>query len=389
MKVMLLHRDLVFDGGVGQCFLQYARRYDPRKVQLVVGGLDDAPNSLEDVLHEMGVPTVTLGGASYAKAAKALRGVIQREGLELIAATSLRAYLIAKAAVLGVQCRVVFWIHSIPLVIQGPIRRAMFRFLARRDTLIFVSEAVREAHSFPRHAGASYVVYNGVEDPAGVETMEPYPRTRRADLGIPHDALVIGFIGEFVSWKNHHVLLRAFAELARTRTHARLILIGSGPLQPASEALARELGLADRVIYTGRRRDARRLFGLMDIYAHPANGEGFGLSAVEAMLARLPVVAARAGALVEIVMDGDNGLFAEPDDVGSLLSALERLADDAVLRADLGERARRDCLARFSPSCYAANLTDALLALDEAAHWDGAETPGRLMKRETTKRCES
>jgi glycosyltransferase involved in cell wall biosynthesis len=100
----------------------------------------------------------------------------------------------------------------------------------------------------------------------------------------------------------------------------------------------------------------------MDIYAHPADGEGFGLAVVEAMLAKRPTVAARAGAIPEIVEHQRNGLLAEPGDPASLLEALERLAGDPALRESLGATARADCLARFSPELYTESLTSALLS---------------------------
>jgi len=361
MKVLFLHRDLAFDGGVGQCFLQFARHFDRAKLQLMIAGLEEVRPSLAQTLDDLDVPTFCLGGDAYLGPSIRLREEIRRQGIEVIAATSFRAYVVAKAASFGLRCRVVFWIHSIPLVIDGAVRRAIFRSLSRRDDLVFVSKAVQAAHAFDGHLGESRVVYNGVQDPAGVEDLEPYGRDKRAELGIPDEALVIGCVAEFVGWKNHGVLVRAFAQLAVSHPEARLLLIGDGDLRENTLTLARELGVGDRVIAPGRRWDARRLLGLMDIYAHPANGEGFGLAVAEAMLAGLPAVVGRAGALVEVVKHLESGLLVEPDDADSLSAALQRLADDPALRASLGAEARADCLERFCPALYAENLTKVLL----------------------------
>ncbi|MCB9385853.1 MAG: glycosyltransferase family 4 protein [Bryobacterales bacterium] len=366
MKVLLLHRDLVFDGGVGQCFLQFARHFDRTRMELIVAGLDSAPNSLDEALEGIGVQAMTIGGGDRAGAALRLREIVAREKVALIVATSFRSYLAAKAAAFASTTRVIFWIHSIPLVMEGRMRRSLFRKLARRDTLIFVSKAVQREHDFQGRSGASHVVYNGVEDPVGSNDHEPYGRERRAELELPIEALVVGFTAELVGWKNHGVLLRAFAEIAREAPEARLLLIGSGEGCRAAKDLAKELGVADRVTFAGRRRDARKLLGLMDIYAHPANGEGFGLAVAEAMLAGRAVVGARAGALTEIIEDDRSGLLAEPDDVRSLAAALDRLAGDPGLRARLGAQARRSCLERFSPTHYAARLTEIFLAESEA-----------------------
>jgi glycosyltransferase involved in cell wall biosynthesis len=237
----------------------------------------------------------------------------------------------------------------------------MFRRMARRDNLIFVSNAVRDAHVYDAHEGAAYVVYNGVDDPNGAEDIAPYPRSQRVELGIPDDAVVIGYTAAFIGWKNHCVLLQAFAEILRGNPNVRLLLIGGGALRKPAMESAAEMGLEDRVIFTGRRRDARRLLGLMDIYAHPADGEGFGLAVVEAMLAGLPAVVTRAGALPEIVRHERNGLLVDTNDAASLAEALGRLTNDAGLRSTLGAQGRADCLERFAPSLYAHRLTEILL----------------------------
>ncbi len=361
MRVLLLHRDLAYDGGVAQCFLQYAQRHDGSKVQLYVGALDRAETCLSSALESLGVPTYLCGG-SYLGATRRLRQILTAEHIEVVAATSFRAYVAAKAAASGLPCRVMFWIHSIPLVIEGLLRRSIFRLLARRDTLVFVSDAVRRAHEFSAHVGASEVVYNGVVDPRGVAELAPYPREVRRGLGIPADALVVGNIAELVAWKNHDVLIEAFARLSQARSDAYLLLVGDGERLRAMLELAAERGVRERVVATGACVDARKLLGLMDIYAHPANGEGFGLAVAEAMLAGLPIVAARAGALPELVAEGRNGILVEPNCSHSLADALDRLAADPETRRRLGGQARTDGLERFAPERYARRLTQVLLA---------------------------
>ena len=80
----------------------------------------------------------------------------------------------------------------------------------------------------------------------------------------------------------------------------------------------------------------------------PSHWEGFGLSALEAMIAGLPVVAANASSLPEIVIDGITGLLVEPRNPGALAEAILRLAGDSSMRARMGAAGRRRALGTFS-----------------------------------------
>ena len=107
----------------------------------------------------------------------------------------------------------------------------------------------------------------------------------RSELGIPADALVAGHVGRFMAPKNHGFLLRIFAELP---DHARLLLVGDGELRAENEHLAEELGIRDRVIFAGLRRDVERMLQAMDVFVFPSLYEGLPLSIVEAQAAGLP-----------------------------------------------------------------------------------------------------
>jgi glycosyltransferase involved in cell wall biosynthesis len=121
---------------------------------------------------------------------------------------------------------------------------------------------------------------------------EPAPRTTvRRELGIPADAFVLGHVGRFEWRKNHHYLIAVATELFRRLPRAWLLLIGDGPCESEIGALARDLGIADRIVFAGVRSDVPRLVtGAMDAFAFPSHHEGLGLAAVEAQAAGLPCV---------------------------------------------------------------------------------------------------
>jgi len=117
------------------------------------------------------------------------------------------------------------------------------------------------------------------------------PQTVRAELGIAPGAFVIGHAGRFVPQKNHSFLLRIFAEVARCEPAAVLLLLGTGPLREAIASEARELGIADQIVFGGVRADVPRLMcAAMDLFLLPSLHEGLPVVLLEAQAAGLTCV---------------------------------------------------------------------------------------------------
>jgi glycosyltransferase involved in cell wall biosynthesis len=164
----------------------------------------------------------------------------------------------------------------------------------------------------------------------------------RAGWGAAPGEIVLGAVARLHPAKDHATLLRAFAAVLPPHPDARLVLIGGGPRRAALERLARRLfaSAPDRVRFDGEREADRDLYGAFDVAVLPTRREGFGLAALEAMAAGLPLAASRVGAIPEIVRDGENGLLIEPGSPAALATALARLVAEPGLRRALGERAR-------------------------------------------------
>lgn len=111
----------------------------------------------------------------------------------------------------------------------------------------------------------------------------------RNEFGWSAENFIVGHVGRFDEQKNHPYLLQIFAEIARRRSDARLLLVGVGDLQPRIKALATELNIAERVVFAGTRPDVPRLMlGAMDVFLLPSLFEGLPLVLVEAQAAGLP-----------------------------------------------------------------------------------------------------
>jgi phosphatidyl-myo-inositol dimannoside synthase len=158
-------------------------------------------------------------------------------------------------------------------------------------------------------------------------------------------------------YKGHEDVLAAVARLAPAHPGLRLVVVGEGHDRPRLEARARELGVAERTIFTGF-VDAGTLSAIYRrcaVFAMPSEGEGFGLVYLEAMRAGKPCVALQGSAAAEIVVDGVTGRLVEPG-AEPLERALCELLRDPAATAALGAAGRERWHDAFRPEIFAAGL---------------------------------
>ncbi len=185
--------------------------------------------------------------------------------------------------------------------------------------------------------------------------------------GIDPDRPVIAAAGQLIERKGHDVLLDALPSIVARHRDLRLVLFGRGPRAAALQQRARRLGLEANVIFAGFVGDLGALLAGFDAFVHPARSEGLGLVVLEALAAGVPVVASRAGGLVDAIEAERTGLLVPPGDPAALTAALLRLLEDAALGERLARAARERVQRRFSVPAmagayrrlYAALGTDA------------------------------
>lgn len=131
------------------------------------------------------------------------------------------------------------------------------------------------------------VVYNAIDLDRFCFNAEARAQAR-ADLGLVGNQFAIGHVGRFTAQKNHAFLIDVFAEVAKRRDDAVLLLVGTGEAGASVKALVDERGLTDRVKFLGQRSDVNRLYQAFDAFVLPSLYEGLGLVGVEAQVAGLP-----------------------------------------------------------------------------------------------------
>jgi glycosyltransferase involved in cell wall biosynthesis len=236
---------------------------------------------------------------------------------------------------------------TLNLVIPG--RRAWRERVSARalrvpDLVVCVSESVA---AYARSAGArTKVVPNGVREPE-------LRADARAALGIEGSGLVIGGIGRLDRQKGWDILCRAAALLARELADASFVVLGEGPERESLEALPG----SERVRFLGHRECAASYLSAFDLLVVPSRYEAFGLVALEAMLAGVPVIASDVGGLPEVL--GECGVLVESERPDLLAAAIARLARDAGLRSTYARCAARRARARYSIEAMAAGTEEA------------------------------
>ena len=203
--------------------------------------------------------------------------------------------------------------------------------------VITVSDAARRVYldrgwDRPEHV---VTVHNGI-----IGDLDPGAGGRvRSELGIGEGDFVIAMVGVLRVEKRHDVAARAVGMLLSEFPQARLLIVGDGPMREEVERAVVPLG--DRAIMAGYREDVLEVLDASDALVHTSRTDAFPTALIEAMAARVPVVATAVDGVPEIVRDSETGiLLSPPPDADAVAEALGTLLRDAELRSRMGTAGR-------------------------------------------------
>jgi len=184
------------------------------------------------------------------------------------------------------------------------------------------------------------VIPNGVEPEQF--RLKKYDARIRDRYAAPEDKIIF-FVGRLVQEKGIHLLLEAAPQILAVEPKAKFIIAGKGPALEGLRQQARTMGLENRFYFTGYIDDYTRnaLYQAAAVAVFPSLYEPFGIVALEAMAANVPVVVSDTGGLAEIVAHGVNGLKCYPGNAASLAEQIIKLLQDRVYAQQLVRRARQ------------------------------------------------
>lgn len=297
---------------------------------------------LVEKMEALGVPThqLTMNSPLDLSAAKKLADLCRREGYDVIHAQYPREnYIAILAKRFGCKAKIVFTSH---LIIHQSLPWKLLNrlFTPKNHRVITVCSHGRDVLlENGVAADRIQIVFNGVDTAA-----QPMAdRSILSEFGIGENEVVISILTRFSEEKGVPFLLRSIAALKKkTAVPFRVLIVGSGPDFDRDQALARELGILDRVVLTGFRSDTARILAASDIYLNSSRSEAMSFAILEALGAGLPLVVTDVGGNPELVRTGgDCGLLVPYGDEDAYAAAMQQLIEDAGLRSSLGAVSRR------------------------------------------------
>ena len=228
------------------------------------------------------------------------------------------------------------------------------KLLQQADAFVAISSAVQAELQFQGvRPGKIHSISNSVDiKKFHPVTKEVKVRLRRK-LDLPEDDKIFIYTGRLVSYKGLPLLLEVWYEIHQRHKNVILLLVGSGGLdihncEQELRGFVKAKGLQDSVRFTGDVESVHEYLQASDVFVFPTEREAFGISVVEAMACKLPIIATDIGGLKDILIHKRNGLVVRSGDFQALYSSMAQLIDNDPLSVTLGNSAWQTVSERYS-----------------------------------------
>ena len=192
------------------------------------------------------------------------------------------------------------------------------------------------------------LILHGTDSTSEPEHRLRFRQTARTARGISDEEIIVGAFGRLSPVKGFHDLIKAFQSVSQQEPRAHLWLVGDGPQRKELEALVQSQGLENKVRLITDTQETDEILHAFDIFCAPSIQEGFGLSILEAMARRTPVVASRVGGITDLVEHEKTGLLVAPASPHDLAEAILCLIRNAPFREKLADAGCTFVMKHFS-----------------------------------------
>jgi len=318
------------NGGAQEHLYGLVTRMDHSRYDVSVVSL--SPGSAVRKLQKAGIPVLVIDEPDDAIAVGALSAHLSEVRADVIHNHMFRAETVGTRAAMALaeighrRPYVVSTVHSSRIRSEAD-RQHLRELTPYMDQLIAVSQMIEHKLVDEERVQAPVRrIYNGVD-------LERYDHqeaccTLPAEYGMEEGSQIVGVVARLEPEKGHPTLLEAWPQVLRAVPDAYLLIVGEGSRRESLEAQARDLRIAHRVVFTGRRDDVPAVTAALDVAVLPSYREAQGLSILEAMALSRPVVASNVGGIPEMITDGVTGLLVPPHDADALAAAITRLLRD-------------------------------------------------------------
>lgn len=350
-------------GGAELCLADLAEFSQPHSAVFLfqTGPFVDFLRAKEIAVHVAVLPRAAAGIGkaaglfSYLRAVPAMGLLVYRamrvaRNFDLLYANTAKALIVVSVVAFLLRKKFCFHLHDILNAEHfSPVNRRLIVSLANRSRAV-VANSLATAQAYQSNGGKKHLLrvipngFNISQFQSALGSNSP----ERAPGAFP----VVGLFGRVTRWKGQHIFIKALAQLPGVRG----LIVGDALFTEEDRAYAREikclaaeLGIAERIQFTGFQRDILPFLRTVDLVVHCSTSpEPFGRVIVEAMLAGRPVIAAKAGGAMEILKDNETGLLVEPGSPQALVRGIQKLLENRILAAELARAAKKDAEERYS-----------------------------------------
>lgn len=336
-------------GGAEGILLLLMSRLDRTKWEPHLVGVDgdmlDAAQMLNIPTYPVALPRLRRSlrfPLDWLDGVRSIATVANQINADFLHANTIRAAMYTAIAAKLVQRPFIWHMHDFWLSENKP-SRLWLDSIGKRTLVAFAQHIIANSNSVAHHLPTSdktRVIYNGID------TQQFNPKSSgvnfRQQYGIPPNVPLTGMVGRLRPWKGQVQFLQMAKQISENMTDAYFAIVGGSVFDVDNnylqqlQLISRNLGIENRVVFTGQLKDVRPALASFDVFVHPGDPEPFGLVNIEAMAMGKPVVAFAHGALPEIVIPDETGLLVPPNNIPELATAVSTLLNDKQLAQRLG-----------------------------------------------------
>lgn len=276
-----------------------------------------------------------------------LRDFIRRGNFNIIHFHGTRAALFGRLAAILIWRRpkILYTIHGFHVVHYRNLLKKTFLLLLERilnlftDVIVCVSHSDRESvikMGLARNDKVK-IIWNGI-DIERFRNVSLDKNVKKNELRIPPNAFLLTMIGRLHPQKDYFTLISAFKLLQRELSNFYLLIVGDGPIREELKNYAKDLGLNDKIIFAGTRRDIPEILAVTDIFVLSTLWEGLPIVLLEAMAAAKPVIASDVCGNREVVMNRETGILVPSRDPEMLAQVVIRLTKNRQMAKKMGQK---------------------------------------------------
>ena len=258
--------------------------------------------------------------------------------------------------------------HVHEIIVHPKIIATVFPKLLNRYADVIVSNSEATQHNLlerePQLKAKSIVIHNGVE-----QKSELPEKASKAGFGFKPDDIIITLIGRINRLKGNKLLLNSFIKNFSGQKHIKLLFVGSPVFGQENylhevEEIIKSNNLTENVKILPFTKNLEAIWQVTDIAVMPSTeAESFGLVAVEAMLAKKPVIGSNHGGLTEIILHNETGMLVKPNCEDELTKAIQYLIDNPESRLEMGNKGQKRAIETFSIETYTQNFEKLFLKI--------------------------